>query len=132
MGVVGRVESLWRYPVKSMRGEELPEAFIGFAGVYGDRLYAFGNSAASKGFPYLTGRERGEMLLCQPRFRHPEYANRHPISRRRKSGTGLTPVYPSSADMIVDVQTPTGDVLAVDDPALVALLRDGDGGGTIC
>ena len=32
---VGTVESLWRYPVKSMRGEELQEAFIGFAGVYG-------------------------------------------------------------------------------------------------
>ena len=42
MGVVGKVESLWRYPVKSMRGEELEEAiFVGFAGVYGDRLYAF-------------------------------------------------------------------------------------------
>ncbi len=132
MGVVGRVESLWRYPVKSMRGEELREAFIGFAGVYGDRLYAFGNSAASKGFPYLTGRERGEMLLCQPRFRHPEYAKSPPnLAEAENRGPGLTPVYPSTADMIVDVQTPTGDVLAVDDPALVALLRDGDGGGTI-
>jgi len=33
MSVIGKVESLWRYPVKSMRGEELHEAFIGFAGV---------------------------------------------------------------------------------------------------
>ena len=30
MSVVGTVESLWRYPVKSMRGEELDEAFVGF------------------------------------------------------------------------------------------------------
>jgi uncharacterized protein YcbX len=37
MSVVGRVESVWRYPVKSMRGEEMPEIFAGFAGVYGDR-----------------------------------------------------------------------------------------------
>jgi hypothetical protein len=29
MSVVGKVESLWRYPVKSMRGEELEEAFAG-------------------------------------------------------------------------------------------------------
>ena len=50
MGVVGKIESLWRYPVKSMRGEELQEAFVGFAGVYGDRVYAFRNSAAPKGF----------------------------------------------------------------------------------
>ena len=41
MSIIGKVESLWRYPVKSMRGEELPEAFVGFAGVYGDRLFAF-------------------------------------------------------------------------------------------
>ena len=25
MTIVGQVESLWRYPVKSMRGESLPE-----------------------------------------------------------------------------------------------------------
>ena len=41
MRVVGKIQSLWRYPVKSMRGEELPEAFAGFPGIYGDRLYAF-------------------------------------------------------------------------------------------
>ncbi len=32
MNVVGRVESLWRYPVKSMRGQELESAFAGFTG----------------------------------------------------------------------------------------------------
>jgi len=57
MELIGTVESLWRYPVKSMRGEKLQEAFVGFPGVYGDRLYAFRNSMAPKGFPYLTGRE---------------------------------------------------------------------------
>ena len=41
MNIVGTVESLWRYPVKSMRGEELIEIFAGYAGVYGDRLFAF-------------------------------------------------------------------------------------------
>jgi len=29
MSIVGKVESLWRYLVKSMRGEELKEAFAG-------------------------------------------------------------------------------------------------------
>ena len=58
MSIVGQVESLWRYPVKSMRGEELEEAFVGFSGVYGDRLFAFKSSACPKGFPYLTGREQ--------------------------------------------------------------------------
>ena len=30
MSIVGKVESLWRYPVKSMRGEELEETFAGY------------------------------------------------------------------------------------------------------
>jgi len=38
MKVVGRLESVWRYPIKSMRGESLPEAYVSFAGVLGDRL----------------------------------------------------------------------------------------------
>jgi len=49
MKVVGKIESLWGYPVKSMRGKELQEAFVGFPGIYGDRLYAFLSSAAPKG-----------------------------------------------------------------------------------
>jgi uncharacterized protein len=40
MGIIGQVESVWRYPVKSMRGEAMVEIFAGFSGVYGDRLYA--------------------------------------------------------------------------------------------
>jgi uncharacterized protein len=51
VNVVGRVQSVWRYPVKSMRGEKLDSVFVGFAGVYGDRLYAFRNSSANVGFP---------------------------------------------------------------------------------
>ncbi len=48
MSVAGKVDSLWRYPVKSMRGEELEEAFVGFSGVYGDRLFAFRSTAMSR------------------------------------------------------------------------------------
>ena len=78
MNVVGRIDSLWRYPVKSMRGEELEEAFVGFSGVYGDRLFAFTSTGCPKGFPYLTGREQREMLLYRPRFRHPDKAAKPP------------------------------------------------------
>ena len=42
--VIGHVESLWRYPVKSMRGEALPEVFVGFSGILVDRLYAVHNA----------------------------------------------------------------------------------------
>lgn len=39
---VGTVSGLWRFPVKSMAGEALPDAEIGWTGVAGDRKWAFG------------------------------------------------------------------------------------------
>jgi uncharacterized protein YcbX len=126
MNVVGRVESLWRYPVKSMRGEELRESFAGFAGVYGDRCYAFVSSAAPKGFPYLTGREKEEMLLYRPAYRHRERMAKPPnLVEAEALAPGVTPVYPDDEDLMVDVETPTGEVLAVDDPLLTDRLRAG-------
>src|SRR5512146_2911736 len=109
MRVVGTVESLWRYPVKSMRGEELQEAFIGFPGLYGDRVYAFRSWAAPKGFPYFTGREQEALLLYQPRYRHPEHAAKpYNLAEAEAIGPGLTAVYADLSDLIVDVETPAG------------------------
>ena len=132
MAVVGRVESLWRYPVKSMRGEELPEAFLGFAGVYGDRVYAFRSPAAQKGFPYHTGREQEQMLLYRPAYRHPEQMARPPnLPEAEALPPGATPVYPEPDHATLDVTTPSGEVLAIDDPRLLGMLGDGGarGGG---
>jgi uncharacterized protein YcbX len=123
MSLVGKVESLWRYPVKSMRGEELEEAFFAFSGVYGDRLFAFKSSAAPKGFPYLTGREQEEMLLYRPRFRYPERAARPPnLSEAESMPPGINPIFADAMDLSVDVETPTGEVLEVDDPNLMSVL----------
>jgi uncharacterized protein YcbX len=124
MTVVGHVESLWRYPVKSMAGEQVAEAFVGYAGVFGDRHCAFINAAAPAGFPYFTGRAKAEMLLYRPRFRDAELAAR-PLNQQaaEKLGPGITPLYPTPPERLaVDVTAPSGEVLAVDDPALLALL----------
>src|SRR3954451_17739579 len=100
MEIVGKIESLWRYPVKSMRGEELREAFVGFPGVYGDRLHAFHSSAANKGFPYLTAREQEAMLLYQPRYRHSDRSYKPVnLADAEAIGSGLTPVYGNCADL---------------------------------
>ncbi len=126
MKVVGKIESLWRYPVKSMRGEELQEAFIGFPGVYGDRLYAFRSSAAPKGFPWLTGREQKTMLLYRPRYRHPERSIKPGnLAAAEAMGSGLTPVYGDSSDLMLDVETPAGEWLQIDDPRLMSMLGEG-------
>ena len=126
MQVIGRIESLWRYPVKSMRGEELQQAYAGFPGIYGDRLYAFYSSAAPKGFPYLTGREQGEMLRYRPLYRHAEHmAKPDNLAEAEALPPGLTPVYAQGADSMVDVETPAGEKLAIDDPRLIDRLREG-------
>src|SRR6266516_536220 len=126
MSLVGKVESLWRYPIKSMRGEELEEAFVGFSGVYGDRLYAFKSSAAPKGFPYLTGREQEQLLLYRPRYRHPEnMAKPTNLAEAEAMGPGITPIYASGADLVVDVEAPSGELLSIDDPSLISKVREG-------
>ena len=44
----GKIASLWRYPVKSMQGEELPESEVTQHGLLGDRVYALVDVAEGK------------------------------------------------------------------------------------
>jgi uncharacterized protein YcbX len=126
MKTVGVVESLWRYPVKSMSGEEMAEAFMGFSGIYGDRCFAFKNSAAPKGAPYLTASVQQRMLCFRPQFRFPERAAAPPnLAEAMSIAPGITPANGDENDLAVDVVTPSGRVLAIDDPALVELLGEG-------
>ena len=37
---IGKVVSIWRYPVKSMMGEELNSSYVTERGLIGDRVYA--------------------------------------------------------------------------------------------
>ena len=124
MAIVGKVESVWRYPVKSMRGEELDEIFAGYAGVYGDRLYAFASSANEKGFPFFTGRDQRQMIRYRARFRNPAKAAR-PVNlgEAEKLGSGLNPISADESELMVDVESPDGKTFAIDDPALIDNLR---------
>jgi uncharacterized protein YcbX len=121
---VGTVESLWRYPVKSMRGEELQELFAGYAGVYGDRLFAFTSSANAKGFPFFTGRDQRQMIRYRPRFRHPQKAARPVnLADAEKLSPNLNPLSANAADLMIDIETPDGETFAIDDPKLIDHLR---------
>ncbi len=124
METVGIVKSLWRYPVKSMSGEQMPEIFLGFSGVYGDRVYAFKNSAATrKGFPYFNAPVQPQMLLYRPKFRNPERALRPPnLFEAMSIAPGVTPANGDSEDLILDVLTPSGETLSVDDSRLIEML----------
>jgi uncharacterized protein YcbX len=124
MSLVGKVESLWRYPVKSMRGEELDELFAGYAGVYGDRRFAFESSASSRGFPFFTGRDQRQMIRYRARFRNPEKAAQ-PINWADAEKSGANPISADASDLMIDVEGPDGKTFASDDPALIDNLRAG-------
>ena len=126
MTTIGTVESLWRYPVKSMSGEAMTEVFMGFSGIYGDRCFAFKNSSARKGFPYLTATEQQQMLRYRPQFRYAERAVNPPnLTEAMSIAPGITPANAEPNDLILDVVTPSGAVVAVDDPALIEILGEG-------
>src|SRR5438034_11495780 len=118
MSIIGKVDSLWRYPVKSMRGQELDEAFAGFSGVYGDRLFAFRSSASPAGFPYLTAREQRRLLQYRPRFRNPDKAAR-PINLTEAESMGANPISADMSELMLDVETPDGAAVAINDATLI-------------
>jgi uncharacterized protein YcbX len=122
MSIIGKVDSLWRYPVKSMRGEQLDEAFAGYSGIYGDRVFAFRSSANHKGFPYFTAREQRRLLQYRPHFRYPDKAAR-PINLIEAETRNASPLLADLAELVVDVEAPNGQKLPIDDPALIEMLR---------
>lgn len=74
MQIVGALTSLRRYPVKSMAGEDLPQARVTFAGLAGDRVYAFIDNHNRSEFPWMTARQGRDMILFRPRFLNPPEA----------------------------------------------------------
>ncbi len=59
---VTRISALWRYPVKSMQGEQLTEAHIGPTGLDGDRRWAVVDTSTGLA---LTARRAPSLLFAQ-------------------------------------------------------------------
>jgi len=101
---VGRVAGLWRHPVKSLPPEPLRVAEVSWYGIAGDRRWGFVRAAATAGgFPWLTLRERPDLLRFHPRL--------------------VDPSRPDASAVVVT--TPAGADLDVDDPALAAEIGPG-------
>jgi MOSC domain-containing protein len=98
MKSLGTLRHVARYPVKSMRGEELRSAPVGLQGLPGDRLCAFVQTGLRSTFPWLTGRELPELLRYQATY---EEAGRSP-----------------PREATVQVTTPAGERLEVGSEAL--------------
>jgi uncharacterized protein YcbX len=109
-----------------MSGEALTEAFMGFSGFFGDRCFAFRSSSARKGFPYLNATAQPQMLRYRPRFRHADRAAKPPnLTEAMSIEPGVTPANPEPDDLTLDVATPSGAVVPVDDPTLMPMLVEG-------
>lgn len=63
---IGHVEGLFRYPVKSMRGERLEAADLGWHGIEGDRRLALRKIDDGSGFPWLSATRLPDLLLFAP------------------------------------------------------------------
>jgi len=61
-----RVAELWRFPVKSLQGEQLDDVTIGPHGIVGDRGYALFDAETGFG---LTARRAPELLFASGRLR---------------------------------------------------------------
>jgi uncharacterized protein YcbX len=88
---IGHVEAIFRYPVKSMGGERLEIAHLGWHGLDGDRRLAFRRIDDRSGMPWLTASTLPDLLLFAP--------------HRREDG--------AREDLPTHVRTPDGEELPV-------------------
>ncbi len=97
---IGQVEAIFRYPVKSMGGERLDAANLGWHGLDGDRRLAFRRMRKkdSNGFPWLSASQLPELLRFAPLRREAD---------AREDGAPGDPHLPTH------VRTPEGKELAV-------------------
>jgi uncharacterized protein YcbX len=90
---IGQVEAIFRYPVKSMAGEQLQAAQLGWHGLDGDRRLAFRRVGDPSGFPWLTASKLPDLLLFTP--------------HRREGGGPEDPLLPTH------IRTPPGEEMPV-------------------
>jgi uncharacterized protein YcbX len=95
---IGRLEAIFRYPVKSMGGERLEAADLGWHGLEGDRRLAFRRMEDRSGSPWLVASRCPDLLLYVPR-------------RRDTGAPGELPTH---------VRTPEGEEMPVFGPELAA------------
>jgi uncharacterized protein YcbX len=103
--VVGTVTSLYRFPVKSMAGEQLEQASLYWHGIEGDRRQVFIKTGDLSSFPWLTARDVPELV--------------------RYSATLADPSKPRTSS--ARVRTPDGDDLDVESEDLRAALEEQHG-----
>jgi uncharacterized protein len=93
---IGHVEAIFRYHVKSMGGEQLEVANLGWYGLEGDRRLAFRRMDDRSGMPWLTASKLPDLLLFAP--------------HRREDGA---PEDAAQRDLPTHIRTPSGEEMTV-------------------
>lgn len=127
MTQIGTLASVWRFPVKSMAGEEVERLFCSYAGFMGDRAYAFEDLAEPPRFPWLTARKHEPYLLYRPRYRDVAATLTPPHVEPAEKTPGATSIYPPEEAFAIDVTTPSGERFALNSPELLAHLEAASG-----
>jgi uncharacterized protein YcbX len=83
---LGHICAIFRYPIKSMAGEKLDSARIGWHGIEGDRRLAFRRLADRGAFPWLTASRLPELLLYEPVGRQDKTEQQLPTHIRTPDG----------------------------------------------
>ena len=102
---IGRVEAIFRYPVKSMAGERLDVAGLGWHGVEGDRRLAFRRVEDRSGMPWLTAGRFPNLVLYSPCCRQDGAPGELPTHVRTPDGDEL-PIF--GDDLAAEVERRCG------------------------
>jgi len=89
---IGHVEAIFRYPVKSMGGERLEVADLGWHGIDGDRRLAFRRMDDRGGFPWLTASKLPDLVRFAPLRRKDDSSGDPPTHVRTPDGEEM-PVF---------------------------------------
>jgi uncharacterized protein YcbX len=89
---VGTIQALWRFPVKSMLGEELETADLSEGSILGDRAYALVDKATGKVASAKHSKVWPDLLGCRAKFVEPPRAGEAPSPVRIElvDGTSVT------------------------------------------
>src|SRR3954447_5385825 len=87
--VVGAVASLYRFPVKSMAGEQLEQASLYWHGIEGDRRQVFVKSGDLSTFPWLTARDVPSLIRYSAYLVDPTKPRQSAVRVRTPAGEDL-------------------------------------------
>lgn len=92
MTMLGSVVSLWRYPVKSMMGEELNASSVDERGLLGDRAYALVDAETGKVASAKNPKRWPSLFDCRAAFVEPPQSGRElpPVRITLPEGTAVT------------------------------------------